>query len=183
MFLFGAVGAMTYGVADVSEVMFLQGLILPAIIVLGLNIWTTNDNALYASGLGFANITKISKKKIVVFNGIVGTFTAMWLYNNFVGFLTILGAAIPSIGAIILADYFIVKRRKYSKFEETNFKNINWMAIVAWGGGVALAQFVPGLPPINALIGTMIIYVILMKTISEKNQRGESSNDHYKREA
>lgn len=183
MFLFGAVGAMTYGVADVSEVMFLQGLILPAIIVLGLNIWTTNDNALYASGLGFANITKISKKKIVVFNGIVSTFTAMWLYNNFVGFLTLLGAAIPSIGAIILADYFIVKRRKYSKFEETSFKNINWMAIVAWAGGVALAQFAPGLPPINALIGTMIIYVILMKTKSEKNQRGESSNDYYKREA
>lgn len=168
MFLFGAVGAMTYAVSDVSEVMFLQGLIVPAILVLGLNIWTTNDNALYASGLGFANITKLPKKKIVVFNGIVGTVLAMWLYNNFVGFLTLLGAAIPSIGAIILADYFIVKRRKYRAFEEMKFKNVNWISIVAWACGVALAQFAPGLPPINALIGTMIIYVVLMKWIPEK---------------
>ena len=27
-----------------------------AILVLGLNIWTTNDNALYTAGLGLANI-------------------------------------------------------------------------------------------------------------------------------
>src|SRR5699024_3268002 len=86
MFLFGAIGAMAFGVADVSEVMMLQGLMIPAIIVLGLNIWTTNDSALYASGLGFANIFKLPKKQIVVVNGILGTLSAMWLYNNFVDF-------------------------------------------------------------------------------------------------
>lgn len=48
--------------ADISDVMIAQGLLLPAIVVLGLNIWTTNDNALYASGLGFANITGMSSK-------------------------------------------------------------------------------------------------------------------------
>src|SRR5690625_7785251 len=58
------------GESDISEVMYTQGLILPAILVLGLNIWTTNDNALYASGLGFSNITKIAKGKMVVLNGI-----------------------------------------------------------------------------------------------------------------
>ncbi|MFJ7744464.1 cytosine permease [Peribacillus sp. NPDC097295] len=165
MFIFGAIGAMTYGVSDISEVMFLQELILPAIIVLGLNIWTTNDNALYASGLGFANVTKISKKKLVVVNGIIGTVLAMWLYNNFVGFLNVLGAAVPSIGAIILADYFIVKCRKYGKFEEMSFEKVNWLSMIAWAGGVALAQFGPGIVPINALIGTVILYVVLMKYV------------------
>src|SRR5690625_136257 len=70
MFLFGAIGAIAIGESDISEVMYTQGLILPAILVLGLNIWTTNDNALYASGLGFSNITKIAKGKMVVLNGI-----------------------------------------------------------------------------------------------------------------
>ena len=106
MFLFGAIGAMSYNLADISEVMFLQGLMIPGIIVLGLNIWTTNDNALYASGLGFANITNISKKVFVVVNVVVGTVFAMWMYNNFVGFLNVLGAAVPSIGAIIIAVLF-----------------------------------------------------------------------------
>lgn len=46
MFIFGAAGASVTGQSDISEVMIAQGLLIPAIIVLGLNIWTTNDNAL-----------------------------------------------------------------------------------------------------------------------------------------
>jgi len=165
MFLFGAVGAMTYGKSDISDVMFLQGLILPAIIVLGLNIWTTNENALYASSLGFTTITKWNKNKIVVFNGALGTIAAMWLYNNFTGFLTVLGSALPSIGAIIIADYFFLNRAKYKvAFEKMTFKSVNWMAIVAWVGGVAAAELMPGIAPINGLAGSIILYVILMKS-------------------
>ena len=175
MFLFGAIGAMAFGVADVSEVMMLQGLMIPAIIVLGLNIWTTNDSALYASGLGFANIFKLPKKQIVVVNGILGTLSAMWLYNNFVDFLTLLGSALPSIGAIILADYFIVRKKQYQAFSTTKFKAVNPIALFAWLCGIILANFVPGIPPLNALIGTSVIYVITMKlasyrqTVSVKN--------------
>lgn len=168
MFLFGAIGSMSYGLADISEVMFLQGLMIPAIIVLGLNIWTTNDNALYASGLGFANITKVPKKVFVVVNGLVGTILAMWMYNNFVGFLTLLGAAIPSIGAIIITDYFFVKRREYVAFEKMTFKSVNWVSISAWAVGVAFAQFAPGITPLNALLGTAVIYFVFMKVAAIK---------------
>ncbi|WP_166626427.1 cytosine permease [Jeotgalicoccus sp. S0W5] len=168
MFLFGAIGAMAFGIADISEVMMLQGLMIPAIIVLGLNIWTTNDSALYASGLGFANIFKLPKKYIVVFNGILGTIAAMWLYNNFVGFLTLLGSALPSIGAIILTDYFIVRKRQYASIESANFKALNPVAIIAWIAGALLANFVPGIPPLNALIGTSVIYAVGMKLAEMK---------------
>ncbi|MFS0635002.1 cytosine permease [Mesobacillus foraminis] len=170
MFIFGAIGAVATGQSDISEVMFLQGLIIPAIIVLGLNIWTTNDNAIYASGLGISNITKIKKSKVVIFNGILGTIMAMWLYNNFVGFLTVLGAALPPIGAIIIADYFILNRGKYKAFEKVQFKAINWTALIAWGAGVALAKFLPGIPPLNGLIGSALLYVVLslaVKTFTE----------------
>ncbi|WP_054957962.1 cytosine permease [Paenibacillus dakarensis] len=168
MFLFGAVGAMAYNLSDISEVMFLQGLTIPAIIVLGLNIWTTNDNALYASGLGFANITKVSKKFFVIVNGIVGTVFAMWMYNNFVGFLNVLGAAVPSIGAIIIADYFFVKRRAYKPYADMIFKKVNWIAMVAWAIGVAFAQLAPGITPLNALIGTAVPYILLMLIVPAK---------------
>lgn len=168
MFLFGAVGAMAFGIADISEVMLLQGLMIPAIIVLGLNIWTTNDSALYASGLGFANIFKLPKKYIVVFNGILGTIAAMWLYNNFVGFLTLLGSALPSIGAIILADYFIVRRGKYAAYSTVEFKSLNRVALFAWIAGIALANFAPGIPPLNSLLGSSVIYVAGMKLAAYK---------------
>ena len=59
------------------------GLFYLAILVLGLNIWTTNDNALYSAGLGLANIFGQKKKPMVLISGIVGTALAVWLYWNF----------------------------------------------------------------------------------------------------
>lgn len=165
MFVFGAVGSIATGQADISEVMFMQNLMVPAIIVLGLNIWTTNDNALYASGLGLSNITKLPRKKLVIFNGIIGTLAALWLYNHFVGFLNILGSTLPPIGAIILADFFILNRANYKDFKEMTFKNINWIAIIAWGVGIASAALLPGIPPINALITSAVTHVVVTKVV------------------
>ena len=178
MFLFGAVGAIVYGKSDISDVMYLQGLIIPAIIVLGLNIWTTNENALYASSLGFSNITKISRNKFVIGNGLLGTVAAMWLYNNFVGFLTILGSVLPSIGAILLTDFFLLKRGKYQKFEDMKFRQVNWNALIAWGGGVLIAKFVPGIPPVNGILGTAVIYVIAMKCFPLREEQAATKIIH-----
>ncbi|WP_027953705.1 cytosine permease [Halobacillus kuroshimensis] len=177
MFLFGAVGAMATGKADISEVMFTQGLIIPAILVLGLNIWTTNDNALYASGLGFSSITKITKNKVVIFNGVVGTLLAMWLYNNFVSWLTVLGTALPPIGAVLLADYFLNYRKQ--AYQDTPLKNFRWQGLAAWAAGVAASQFVPGMAPVNALAGAALVYILLTKltqkaaTHDMKENKGE----------
>lgn len=169
MFIFGAIGAMVTGEADISEVMFLQGLIIPAIIVLGLNIWTTNDNALYASGLGFSNITKQPKSKLVIINGIVGTLLAVILYNNFMSWLNLLNTFMPSIGGVIIADYFFVSRGKYKNFEKANFKGINKPGIIAWALGVLAAHFLPGITPINAVVTSILAYVLL--TMFFKNEK------------
>lgn len=163
MFLFGAVGAAFYQQADISEVLLKQGMIVWAIIILGLNIWTTNDNALYASGLGFSNITKLPKKYLVLFNGIVGTLAAVYLYNNFVGWLSFLNTMLPSIGGIIIADYFIVRKRFYTSLENTNFNSVRPTAILAWFAGVCAAKFLPGIAPVNSILCSIITYVILEK--------------------
>lgn len=95
MFSFGAVGGAATQKDDIFYVMIAQGLAIPAIIVLGANIWTTNNNALYTTGLGFSNITKIEKRPMTLLAGVLGTLTAIWLYNNFVGWLLFLSAALP----------------------------------------------------------------------------------------
>lgn len=163
MFGFGAIGAMVTGQADIAEVMFLQGLIIPAIIVLGLNIWTTNDNALYASGLGFSNITKLPKNKLVIVNGIVGTLLAVTLYNNFMGWLGLLNTLMPSIGGVIIADYFILRKGKYMPLENTVFTSVNKVAMISWVLGAAAAYFLPGVAPINSVVVAIIAHVVLTK--------------------
>lgn len=160
MFIFGAAGAAATGMADISDVMIMQGLLIPAIIVLGLNIWTTNDNALYASGLGFANITGCSSKKIAMVNGLIGTLCALWLYNNFVGWLTFLSAAIPPVGGIIIAD-FLRHREKYKTFKPESFKNVHYPAIAGVFIGIAAGHFLPGIVPVNAVFGGAISYLVL----------------------
>lgn len=159
MFTFGAVGALVYSQSDISQVMFAQGLIIPAILVLGLNIWTTNDNALYAASLGFSNITRWPKHWIVLFNGAIGTLLSMWLYNNFVGWLSFLSSALPPIGAILIADFFILARGRYIAFDKARLKDINWTAIAAWAVGFAAANVLPGIPPINAIVSALVVYV------------------------
>lgn len=160
MFIFGAAGAAAVSQADISDVMIAQGLLLPAIVVLGLNIWTTNDNALYASGLGFANITGLSSRTLSVVNGIIGTVCALWLYNNFVGWLTFLSSAIPPIGGVIIADY-LLNRRRYADFNTVRFIPVNWIAILSVALGIAAGHYVPGIVPVNAVLGGVFSYILL----------------------
>ena len=85
MFFFGAVSSIFVGGNDIFEVMVRLNLFYLAVLVLGLNIWTTNDNALYTAGLGLANIFHQRKKPMVLLSGIIGTVASVWLYYNFCG--------------------------------------------------------------------------------------------------
>jgi cytosine permease len=160
MFLFGAVGATFYQQADISEVLLKQGMIVWAMVILGLNIWTTNDNALYASGLGFSNITKLPKKMLVLCNGVVGTIMALYLYNNFIGWLSLLNTMLPSIGGIIIADYYMVKRGRYSRLEDTCFEVVRPTAVIAWLAGVLAARYMPGIAPVNSVLCAIGVYLV-----------------------
>lgn len=172
MFFFGGAAAMVYAKNDISEVLKIQGLLLPAIIVLLLNIWTTNDNALYTSGLGLANILRLPKRHLVLANGAIGTIAGLWLYDNFCGWLNILNTFIPPCGAILIADYYLVKRRKYAAIGETVFRKVSPDAVIAWAMGsvIALAGFgyIPapsflkaGIPAINGIACAVAVYCLL----------------------
>ncbi|WP_397475532.1 cytosine permease [Pusillimonas sp.] len=162
MFVFGAAGAAATGMADISDVMLLQGLIWPAVIVLGLNIWTTNDNALYASGLALANVTGFSSRALAIFNGLAGTVMALWLYNHFVGWLTFLSAAIPPIGGVIVADYFL-RRKSYAAYPAATPVSLNGRAFAAVAVGAGCAHWLPGIVPVNAILGAMGAYALLLR--------------------
>lgn len=168
MFIFGAMGTLALGKADIFDVMLLQGLIIPAIIILGLNIWTTNNNALYASGLGFSSITGISSRKLSMILGFIGTICSLWLYNNFVDWLIFLSSAIPPIGTILIAD-FLMNRKRYADFSQMNDIFVNWNAIIAIIIGVIASYTFKGIVPANSVIASLIAYLVLEKTIGAKN--------------
>lgn len=159
MFIFGAVGGAVTGNADIFDILITQGLMIPAILVLGLNIWTTNNNALYTAGLGLANILKIQMKPMVLVGGGIGTIAAIWLYNNFVAYLTILGGMIPPVGVVIIIHYFMNK----DNYNNENYKmpTVNIGAILAVVIGSLTGIFVKwGIPPVNSLVIAAIVYIV-----------------------
>ncbi|WP_432470436.1 cytosine permease [Amphritea sp. HPY] len=180
MFIFGAVGAAATGLSDIAEVLAQQGLLGAGIALLVLNIWTTNDNALYASGLGLANITGLKRVHLVVVAGAVGTILSDFLYNNFVSWLVFLSVSLPPIGGVIIADFYLRCKTNYAQPEDHQFKDINWAAMIAWVAAIAVSFASPdsgifSVAPLNAIFTAIISYIVLYKVIYSDNTAGKSS--------
>lgn len=107
------------------------------------------------------NIAKSSsKKKVVLFNGALGTVFALWLNNYFVNYLTFLNTTLPPIGAILIVDFFIIRRMNYPALKDITFKAVQWPAICAWAIGSLGANLIPGVTPLNAVLVASISYLI-----------------------
>ncbi len=155
MFLFGAVSSIYVGGNDIFEVMLNLNLFYMAVLVLGLNIWTTNDNALYTAGLGLSNIFGLSKKTMVIISGIIGTLAAVWLYWNFCNWLNILNSTLPPVGIILILHYFTHRGK------ETKEKVVDWSAIVGVVAGAVVANLVHwGFASINGMVVASICWGI-----------------------
>lgn len=166
MFVFGAVGGATTGSPDIFDILISQGLMIPAILVLGLNIWTTNNNALYTSGLGLANILNIQMKPMVIVAGAIGTIASVWLHNNFVTYLNILSAMIPPVGIVIILHYFMNK--EIYNNDEYEPSNINISAIIAVIIGSLAGIFIQaGIPSLNSLVIGAVVYLIAVAITKE----------------
>lgn len=163
MFAFGAIGGLATGLPDISDVMIAQGLVVPGLIILGLNIWTTNDNTIYAASLAFSNITGVEKKKLVIINGIIATAFSVILYNNFTSLLSFLSGFIPSFGAILIADFFVVQRKAYDEdFTKKEFVTANPIAFISFAIGAG-CSYLGGIACLNAVLGSFISYVTISK--------------------
>ena len=159
MFLFGAVSSIYVGGNDIFEVMLNLNLFYLAVLVLGLNIWTTNDNALYTGGLGLSNIFGLSKKTMVLISGLIGTVAAVWLYNNFCDWLNVLNCTLPPVGIILILSYFC-NRKAYLE-ENMPAICVNWFAVFGVIAGAVVANLVKwGIPSINGMVVAAVLFLI-----------------------
>ena len=159
MFAFGAVGGAFTGKDDIFYVMIAQGLAIPALVVLGANIWTTNNNALYTGGLGLTNITGLRQKPMTLVSGVVGTVAAIWLYNNFVGWLNFLNATLPPVGIIVMLDYFL--HREDYRSGDNPILTVHWGSIAGVLVGALAGNFIPvGIASLNAMLAACVCYLL-----------------------
>ena len=163
MFLFGAVSSIYAGGNDIFEVMLNLNLFYLAVLVLGLNIWTTNDNALYTAGLGLSNIFGLPKNVMVIISGIIGTLASVWLYWNFCDWLNVLNCTLPPVGIILILHYFTHKGK------EDKEKVVNWSAVIGVVAGAVVANLVHwGFASINGMMVAAVCWGV-GQLVSKKN--------------
>lgn len=163
-----------------------QGLALLALLVLVvLAQWSTNTAAnLIPSALTLVNLSPrfVNYKTGVALAGIIGTLCFPWkLLNNLFVFLGYYGAFLSAIGGIMVADYYLIRRRRvnvpdlYSASGQFRYAGgVNWAGMIAWGvaGGVAAYYsqyaFAIGFP-----LGLVLYYVLMKAMVLPKNPQQE----------
>ncbi len=134
------------------------------------NVWTSNDNSLYSTGLAISSIYNVKKSYAVIGLGTVGTiFAPLFNTSGFLVFLNLLGYLIPGIGSILLADYFInskifLKEDKYFDFNH-QYNNYNFVGISSWILGILVTVLIqvilPFIVPLYIILNTFMIYLLI----------------------
>lgn len=167
----GAFSAKVYGNPDIVEVMAQQGLLVWGLVLFFLNMWTTQDNTIYAFSIAGSNMFRSQKRTWFVLGGATFALVLAWggIYEMLVNYLILLGTFIPPIGGIIMADYWLHYR---SGFPNLTVRQpaFNWAGVTAYVVASAIAYFTGqadwGIVPINGVIAALILYSILSKVIT-----------------
>ncbi|MFE6762392.1 cytosine permease [Streptomyces sp. NPDC057689] len=135
-----------------------------------------NDWNLYGSSLGVVNFfqvvfgKRVHRGAVTIVLGIAGTvLSAVGIMSHFTEFLTILGVAIPPIGGIIVAEYWVVKRMRKPLDETRRAQTLpahspTWvpMSIVIWIAAFCVGKFYDGgIPALNSLATAFVLYSAL----------------------
>lgn len=166
----GMLTSMATGSADLITSMLALGMGIPALLVLILGQWTTNDNNMYSASLAISGaVPTIKKRYIVLVCGIIATILgAHGLADSLVPYLLWLGILIPPIGGVLIADFLILNG--IDRLEAPS-EPVRWPSLIAWAlGAVTGGVLELGIPAVNAILSAFVIYLILEKVREEKHQ-------------
>lgn len=169
MFIIGLGAAIVSNNPDPSAMMLAANLGITALGIVVLSTVTTTFMDVYSAGVSFLNIMpKVSEKNIGVIMAIIGTVTALvFPIENYESFLYIIGSVFAPLFAILITDYFIIK--KNTKVQPHLL--INWGALTVWIIGIILYyrfikfDFILGATA-PVMIITGVIYALFWRWIS-----------------
>jgi cytosine permease len=166
----GAFSAKVYGEPDIVKVMATQGLLLWGLLLFFLNMWTTQDNTIYAFSIAGSNMFRTHKRTLFVLGGATFALVLAWggIYEMLVNYLILLGTFIPPIGGIIMADYWLVRGGQFPSLDVPQ-PAFNWAGVIAYVAASAIAYVTSqsgwGIVPINGIVSALVIYVVLSKIL------------------
>ncbi len=173
-------GVITY---EPSEVFSEVGFGLAGAVLIFISIIAANVMNIYSSSMSILNVfPRLPYRKLAVAVGIVCMLGAAFsgILDSFLDFISVIAALFMPIFAIMIADYFVVKKQKIDVeavvFPERNdsyayYKGVNIVAVIVFCVAAAFAALFTWWCPIavSVTIPTFLIafvlYVVLMKII------------------
>lgn len=167
--------ALTTGVfdpntSDPSSVAATLGLGFPAFLVILLSVVTTTMISMFCCSASALNVVpkKIPNKKMNYYIAVICTVCSFLplLFNSFLdffyAFMDLLGLVFPPLAAIMIVDYYLIRKKKYIQEEISNkegpywYKNgINIYAILGWIVGVAAYLIFKSVGVVTSSIGAV----------------------------
>ena len=190
MLLTGALMSIVTGEYDISAILASLGVPFIGLVALVLATWTTNVTNAYSGGLALSNLLGFDESKFKITTGIAGgigtLLAAFGLLNAFQGFLSLMSGLIPPLAGVLIAAYWIVGKGKKENFKM--HPGFSAPGVIAFLVGAVLACITGGtfanfpglvaaLPflntpffvgPVNGIVVSLVLYVILTKVIPEK---------------
>lgn len=177
----GAFSTLVYGTQDIIEAMAKQGILLGGLVLLILNVWTTQDNTIYAFSIAGTNFFRTTKRHAFVLGG--ATFALALalggIYNQVIPYLIILGSVIPPVGGIIMVDFWVRYKGQFPSLD-TPLPGFNWAGVIAYVVASAIAYYTGqsslGIAPLNGVLSAVILYTVLLKVMPQTTQPEQPEN-------
>ena len=189
MLICGAIATIAMNEYDLTVILLGFGLVIPSLILMTTNIFTTNAANLYSTGLNLANSFKIGRTKMMIILIAISALATLLKPHEadfYYTFLNALGNVIPPLAGIILADYFIVNKGRYAPLEKSKFVKWNPVPWISWVISVvivfALVNFLPDVvenvpaPFIGIVLGALF-HTLLMKISKIKVNLNDEMED------
>ena len=166
----GAFCTLIYGSEDLIKALATQGILAGGVILLILNVWTTQDNTIYAFSVAGANMFRTHKRHAFVLGG--ATFalvlTLSGIYELLPQYLIFLGTVIPPVGGIIMVDFWLRHGGRFPKLS-SKLPPFNWAGVIAYLVGSIVAYVTGnagvGIGPVNGIVTAAVLYGVLCRIL------------------
>jgi len=156
---------------NIIKIMNALGFGLAALFLIFLSSWIVNGINLYSATLSLSSIYKNAKQwQMALLTGTLATIAALMnILEQLTSFLIILTAIFTPVGGILIADYYLLRKKKdYSIDELRHASTLNYRAIVSCVIAV-LFSFFPinntqltfGFPALDSLLIAGFLYCII----------------------
>lgn len=153
MYIIGLGAALFTGESDVANIMMSAGFGMIGLLIVVLSTVTTTFLDAYSAGISATSISgKVNGKVAGVVVTVIGTVLAIFApMSQFEGFLYLIGSVFAPMIAILITDFFVLKK-------DSSGSSVNTRNIVIWCAGFALYRISMTLDtPIGNTLPIMVI--------------------------